>query len=143
PRLCVICRKWALQAPETIAAIFTVGLGEPAADYPDSVAGRPVVVISYNHSGAEKDVERDVAPLLKGPRPASVTATNESYVEGQGSSALSLAWGSRSFILGGYLADCSPSVLDAFVGHVQQVPGDATISVTALGGAIGRVPCDA
>ena len=136
-------RAFAASAPDTIAAIFTVGLGEPAADYPDSVAGRPIIVISYNHSGAAEDVERDIAPLLKGPRPASVTATSEKYVDAQRSSDLTLAWGSRTFILGGNVADCSPSVLDAFVAHVEQVPGDSTISVTALGGAIGRVPDDA
>jgi FAD/FMN-containing dehydrogenase len=136
-------RAFAASAPDTIAAIFTVGLGEPAADYPDSVAGRPIIVISYNHSGAAEDVERDIAPLLKGPRPASVTATREKYVDAQRSSDLTLAWGSRTFILGGNVADCSPAVLDAFVQHVEQVPGDATISVTALGGAIGRVPDDA
>jgi len=136
-------RAFAASAPDTIAAIFTVGLGEPAADYPDSVAGRPIIVISYNHSGEAQDVERDIAPLLKGPRPARVTATSESYVDAQRSSDLTLAWGSRTFILGGYVADCSPAVLDAFVAHVEQVPGDATISVTALGGAIGRVPDDA
>jgi FAD/FMN-containing dehydrogenase len=136
-------RAFAASAPDTIAAIFTVGLSEPAADYPDSVAGRPIIVISYNHSGAGEHVERDIAPLLKGPQPASVTATSESYVDAQRSSDLALAWGSRTFILGGYVEDCSPSVLDAFVAHVEQVPGDATISVTALGGAIGRVPDDA
>ena len=57
-------------APDTIAAIFTVALAEPAEDYPDAVAGRPIVVISYNHSGAGEDVERDIAPLLAGPKPA-------------------------------------------------------------------------
>jgi FAD/FMN-containing dehydrogenase len=30
-------------------------------------------------------------------------------------------------------------VLDAFVAHVEDVPGDASISVTVLGGAIARV----
>ena len=79
-------------------------------------------MISYDHSGSEENVERDIAPLLKGPRPASVTATSEKYVDAQRSSDLSLAWGSRTFILGGYVADCSPSVLDAFVAHVEQVP---------------------
>jgi FAD/FMN-containing dehydrogenase len=136
-------RAFTASAPDTMAAILTVGLGEPAADYPDSVAGRPIIVISYNHSGEGTDVERDIAPLLRGPRPASVMATSESYVDAQRSSDLSLGWGSRTFIMGGYVADCSPAVLDAFVTHVEQVPGDATISVTALGGAIGRVPDDA
>ncbi len=72
-----------------------------------------------------------------------MTATSEPYLSVQGSSDLALAWGSRSAILGGYVADCSPAVLDAFVAHVEHVPGDSSISVTALGGAIGRVPDDA
>src|ERR687887_518826 len=37
-------REWASNAPDAIAAIFTVALAEPAADYPDSVAGRPIIV---------------------------------------------------------------------------------------------------
>ena len=138
-----IFREFVAAAPDTIAAIFTVALAEPAANYPDSVAGRPIVVISYNHSGAGEDVERDIAPLLKGPAPASVTATSEQYLIAQRSSDLDLAWGSRTAILGGYVADCSPAVLDAFVAHVEHVPGDSSISVTAMGGAIARVPDDA
>ncbi len=138
-----VFRQFAAAAPDTIAAIFTVARAEPAVNYPDTIAGRPIVVISYNHSGAAEDVERDIAPLLKGPAPASVTATSEEYLVAQRSSDLDLAWGSRTAILGGYVADCSPAVLDAFVAHVEQVPGDASISVTAMGGAIARQPDDA
>lgn len=135
-------RSFVASAPDTIATIFTVALAEPAADYPDAVAGRPIVVISFNHSGAAEDVERDIAPLLAGPPPASRTAVSEPYLTAQRSSDLTLAWGSRTFILGGYVADCSPAVLDAFVAHVEQPPGDSSISITAMGGAIGRVADD-
>ncbi len=138
-----IFRDWAAGAPDTVATIFTVALAEPRENYPDSIAGRPILVISYNHSGAGEDVERDIAPLLAGPRPTKVTATNEAYLAAQRSSDLTMAWGSRTAILGGYLADCSPAVLDAFVEHVEQVPGDSSISVTALGGAIAHVADEA
>ena len=138
-----IFREFAASAPESIAAIFTVARAEPAADYPDSVANRPIVVISYNQSGAGEDVERDIAPLLQGPAPASRTATSEPYLAAQRSSDLDLAWGSRTAILGGYVEDCSPAVLDAFVAQVEQIPGDSSISVTAMGGAIARVADDA
>jgi FAD/FMN-containing dehydrogenase len=138
-----IFREFAMSAPDTIAAIFTVALAGPAPDYPDTVAGGPIVVISYNHSGAAEEVERDIAPLLGGPRPASVTAASEAYLVAQRSSDLSLAWGSRSAILGGYVADLSAEVLDRFVGHVEHVPGEASITVTALGGAIAQVSDDA
>jgi FAD/FMN-containing dehydrogenase len=138
-----VFREWVTAAPDTVSAIFTVARTDGPNDYPEAVVGAPIVVISYNHSGAGEDVEREIAPLLKGPKPASLTATSERYLTVQGSSDLTLAWGSRVFILGGNVADCSPSVLDAFVAHVEQVPGDSSISVTALGGAIGRVPDDA
>ena len=138
-----IFREFATTAPDTIAAIFTIALAEPAANYPESVAGRPIVVISYNHCGAAEDVERDIAPLLAGPKAASVTATSEPYLTAQRSSDLSLAWGSRTFILGGYLADCAPPTLDALVAHVERVPGDSSISITAMGGAIDRFEDDA
>jgi FAD/FMN-containing dehydrogenase len=142
-RLWPTFREFAAAAPETIAAIFTVARAEPAADYPDSVANKPIVVISYNHSGAGEDVERDIAPLLTGPAPASRTATSERYLTAQRSSDLDLAWGSRTAILGGYVEDCSPAVLNAFVAHVEHIPGDSSISVTAMGGAIARVPDEA
>jgi FAD/FMN-containing dehydrogenase len=134
-----VYRDLAASAPDSMAAIFTVALAEPTADYPDEVAGQPIVVISYNHSGAGEDVERDIAPLLSGPKPASVTATSEPYLSAQRSSDLALAWGSRSFILGGYVADCPAEVLDAYVDHIRTVPGDSSISITMMGGAIDHV----
>lgn len=133
-------RDWAASAPETVSAIFTVGIGETEADDPGTIANEPVVIVSYNHSGAATDVERDIAPLLAGPRATKVTATSEPYLTAQGSSDLTLAWGSRTAILGGYVRDCSPAVLDAFVEHVATAPAEGSISVTMLGGAIGR--CD-
>jgi FAD/FMN-containing dehydrogenase len=138
-----VFREFAARAPESIAAIFSVALAEPKADYPESVAGRPVIVISYNHSGESADVDREIAPLFAGPTPASRTATTESYLSVQRSSDLTLGWGSRTAILGGYVRDLRPAVLDAFVAHVERVPGEGSISVTTMAGAIARVDDDA
>jgi FAD/FMN-containing dehydrogenase len=138
--LWAIFREFSATAPDTISMIFTVGRTASEDDYPGAVVGAPIVVISYNHSGAGVDVDDDIAQLLGGPKPSSVTATSERYVDVQRSSDLALAWGSRTAILGGYVADCSPGVLDAFVAHLEDVPGDASISVTAMGGAIARIP---
>jgi FAD/FMN-containing dehydrogenase len=138
-----IFREYAASAPDAVAAIFSIGVAEPAADYPDSIAGRPIVVISYNHSGAAEDVDRDVASLLRGPEPAQVTAGAQQYLEVQASADLAMAWGGRSFILGGNIADVSPVNLDALVEHAPRAPGEGSVSITALGGAIGRVSDDA
>jgi FAD/FMN-containing dehydrogenase len=138
-----IFREFAATAPDAVSAIFGIGVAEPATDYPDSVAGRPIVIVSYNHSGAAEEVERDVAPLLRGPEPASVTAGEQRYLEVQASADLTMAWGGRSFILGGNIADVPAEALDAFIEHVARRPGAGSVSITALGGAIGRVPDDA
>jgi FAD/FMN-containing dehydrogenase len=136
-------RDFAVSAPDAVAAIFGIGLAEPAADYPDSIAGRPIVIISYNHSGAAEDVERDTAPLLRGPEPAVIRAGPQSYLEAQSSADLAMAWGSRSFILGGYVDDVSATALDAIVEHVGGMPGQGGVSISAQGGAIGRVADEA
>ena len=138
-----IFREFTASAPETVAAIFGISLAEPAADYPDSIAGRPIVVVSYNHSGSAEDVERDVAQLIRGPDPVQVTAGAQRYLEVQASADLAMAWGGRSFILGGNIADVSPATLDAFVEHAARAPEKGNVSITALGGAIGRVADDA
>lgn len=136
--LWAIFRDFAVNAPETVAVIFNIGLAEPAADYPDALAGRPMVLISFNHSGRAADVERDIAPLLAGPAPVSQTLNHEPYLEAQRSSDLSMAWGSRTAILGGYVADCPPALLDAMVEQLEAEPREGGYSVTAMGGAIGR-----
>jgi FAD/FMN-containing dehydrogenase len=141
--LWAVFRGFTENAPDTIAAIFTVAVTEPTDSYPGLPSGAPIIVISYNHCGAGEDVERDIAPLLVGPAPVSVTASSEQYLTVQASSDLTLAWGSRTAILGGYVTDLTAAQLDAFVAQVDDVPGDSSISVTTMGGAIDRVPDDA
>jgi FAD/FMN-containing dehydrogenase len=138
--LWAIFREFAATAPDAVSAIFTVARTDSAEDHPGAVVGSPIIVISYNHSGAGEDVERDIAPLLAGPKAVLATAATERYLDAQRSSDLLLDWGSRSFIMGGYVTDCTADVLDAMVEHEQDVPGDSSISITAMGGAIDRVP---
>lgn len=39
-------REWSAVAPESISAIFTVGVGEASPDDPEAISGRPIVVVS-------------------------------------------------------------------------------------------------
>ena len=70
-----------------------------------------------------------------------MTATGEEYLVAQ-RSATSTSHGALGPPSSASVADCSPAVLDAFVAHVEHVPGDASIS-TAMGSAIARLPDDA
>jgi hypothetical protein len=65
------------------------------------------------------------------------------YLDVQVAHDLVFAWGSRSFIKSHYANDVRPAALDELVELVATAPGEGTFSVTALGGAIGRVPEDA
>ena len=133
-------RDFAAVAPDEIALILGIGRAEPAADYPESVAGGPIVLVGYNHSGDASAVERDTAPLRAGPEPISGWDRSQPYLEVQTANDLAMGPGHRFYIKGGYVNDLRPAALDALVAHATRAPGDSSFSVTVQGGAIARVP---
>jgi FAD/FMN-containing dehydrogenase len=136
-------RDFARVAPDALALIVAIERAEPAADYPASVAGQPVVIVAYNHSGDAAAADRDVAPLRAGPEPASSTDGSQPYLEVQTANDLVMGWGHRSYIMGAYANDVRPAALDALVDHAARAPGGSSFSITVQGGAIARVPDDA
>jgi FAD/FMN-containing dehydrogenase len=138
-----IFREYALHAPDAVSCIF--GLDRAGADsgYTEDMIGRPIVFFAWNHSGAADDVERDTAGLRVGPEPLTTNIGSQPYLEIQTAHDLAFAWGSRSFINSHNGNDVRPEALDELVEHVADVPGEATFSITALGGAMGRIPEDA
>ncbi|MDP9244190.1 MAG: FAD-binding oxidoreductase [Chloroflexota bacterium] len=136
-------RDVAAAAPDELSLILSIGRAEPASDYPSSVAGQPIVVLSYNHSGDAGSVERDVAPLGAGPEPVSSTDGSYPYLEVQTANDLAMGWGHRSYIKGGYADDFRPEAFDAMVEHLADAPEGSSFAITAQGGAISRVPDDA
>jgi hypothetical protein len=107
------------------------------------MVGKPIVFFAWNHSGAAEDVDRDTAGLRQGPEPLTTTIGSVSYLDVQTAHDLAFGWGSRSFIKSVNANDVRQEALDELVEHVADVPGNATFSITALGGAIGRVAEDA
>ncbi|HET9614195.1 MAG TPA: FAD-binding oxidoreductase [Candidatus Limnocylindrales bacterium] len=133
---------YARNAPDAVAVIF--GLGRAGADegYPDDVVGRPIVFIGYNHSGAAENVERDTAGLHVGPKPLTSMIGSQPYLDVQTAHDLVFAWGTRSLIKSQNVHAVPARALDAALALLEGVPGDPSVSVTALGGAIARVPDD-
>ena len=123
--------------------IFGIDRAGPDAGYPDDLVGKPIVYLAWNHSGAADDVERDTAGLRAGPTPVTTTIASVPYLDVQTAHDLAFAWGSRSFIKSHNGNDVRREALDELVELVATAPGEGTFSVTALGGAIGRVPEDA
>jgi FAD/FMN-containing dehydrogenase len=138
-----MARTFAASAPDEVSFTFGMGRAEPAADYPESLAGKPIAFIAFNHCGNPEDVEHDIAPLLAGPEPGMATLAQVNYLELQGSFDEAMAWGSRSYISGGFTNDLRRETIDALLDHVADAPGEAGIGLAAFGGAVGRVSPDA
>ena len=137
-----IFRRYAADAPETVAAIFGIALAGDGEGYPDDVVGKPIAYLAWNHSGSADDVERDTAGLRGGPKPLTATIGSSPYLDVQTAHDLAFAWGSRSFIKSHNANDVRPEALDEVVELVGAAPGDSSFSITALGGAIERVAED-
>jgi FAD/FMN-containing dehydrogenase len=139
-----VFRDYAPGAPDTVSVIFGIDRAGPDAGYPDDLVGKPITYLAWNHSGSVDDVERDTAGLRVGPTPVTTTIASVPYLDVQTAHDLAFAWGSsRSFINSHNGNDVRREALDELVELVATAPGEGTFSVTALGGAIGRVPEDA
>ncbi|HEU4920849.1 MAG TPA: FAD-binding oxidoreductase [Candidatus Limnocylindrales bacterium] len=138
-----VYRDHAQRAPDTVSFIFGIDRAGPGAAYPDDLVGKPIVYLAWNHSGSADDVEQDTAGLRVGPTPLTATIGSAPYLDVQVAHDLVFAWGSRSFIKSHNANDVRREALDELVELVATAPGEGTFSVTALGGAIGRVPEDA
>jgi hypothetical protein len=130
-------------APDAVSVIFGIDRAGPTVEIPDELKGRPIVYVSYNHSGAPEDLGRDTDGLRVGPKPVSETSGNAVYLEIQTAHDLVLGFGGRSFIKGANAEGLRPEAIDELVELVATSPGQGSFSATALGGAIGRVPEDA
>ncbi len=138
-----VFRDYAPSAPDAVSVIFGIDRAGPDAGYPDDLVGKPITYLAWNHSGSADDVERDTAGLRVGPTPVTTTIGSAPYLDVQTAHDLAFAWGSRSFIKSHNANDVRREALDELVELVATAPGEGTFSVTALGGAIGRVPEDA
>lgn len=136
-------REYALTAPDAVAAIFGIDVATADAGYPDELVGQPIVYLAFNYSGSADDVERDTAGLRTGLTPLTQTIGSAAYLDVQVAHDLAYAWGSRSFIKSQNATDVRDDAFDELVDLVAAREGRGTFSVTALGGAIARLPEDA
>ena len=133
-------RDFASTAPEALTFIMAISRGVPESEFPAAVAGKPVVIVAYNHSGAEDAVARDVAPLHAGPKPVFRSEKSAPYLEIQTAHDQEMGWGHRSMIESGYGDGLRPEALDALVELASRGPDGGSFSATVQGGAIRRLP---
>jgi FAD/FMN-containing dehydrogenase len=138
-----IVDRWSTTAPDAFAITFGLGRAVPEADYPDAIAGRPIVFVGFNHSGDRSAVEAGAAALAGAPKPAVEMGGPIDYLQIQTMNDDAMGYGHRSGIDDLFSNGLSPEVLERLVAHVANAPGDAGIGVSVFGGAIARVPDDA
>jgi FAD/FMN-containing dehydrogenase len=138
-----VFREEAPRSPDSVAVIFGIDRAGPDDGYPEEQLGRPIVLLSWNHSGRPEDADADTAGLRRGPKPLTATIGSQPYLDVQTAHDLVLGWGRRSFIAGLNTADVRPEVFCELVDRVADAPGAGTFGVTAMGGAIARVDEDA
>ena len=46
-----VFRDYTATAPDTVSAIYGINQAVPVAEYPESVAGQPIVVVAFNILG--------------------------------------------------------------------------------------------
>jgi FAD/FMN-containing dehydrogenase len=137
-------REYMPSAPDDLMAALTFGRALPEADYPDSIAGRPVATLSMTYVGPEADAARVLAPLTSLGPPASGSVGQQTYLQSQHALDDSMGWGHRVYTKSGYISSLPDGLVDAFVDHAAgSPPGEDVFSIWAFGGAVGRVPEDA
>jgi FAD/FMN-containing dehydrogenase len=136
-----VFRDYAATAPDSVSMIYGIAPPEGATDA--APGWDPIVVVSFNHSGPADTVERDTAGLRQGPVPLLVSGGPMSYLEAQTAHDLLLGFGHRTFIAGLYAHELPLAALDALVDQVTAGPAGGSFSITAQGGAIGRLDDDA
>ena len=135
-------RTFAVDAPDALTLIYGIARAGEGEGYPDDTVNRPIAYVAWNHSGSAEVAERDTAPLRAGPKRLTETLGSQPYLEVQTAHDLALGWGRRSFIKSHNANDVRPEALHEVVELVGRAPGDSSFSITALGGAIGRVAED-
>lgn len=137
---------WALfdaivaEASDDLRATFNLGLAIPGSDFPESIAGKPVVMIGVGHARDEAAAARDLRPLLEAAPPILGGALEEhSYLDIQGSNDEAFAWGKRVYTKGGFANGLRSTTLDAVVGHLDEAIGENSVSFLAQGGAMAAL----
>ena len=126
-------------ASNDLGASFNLVLAIPPSDFPESMAGRPAVIVGAGHAGDEAAAMRDLGPLLEaGPTVMGGTFSEMTYLELQGSNDETFGWGQRVYTKGGFANDLRPTTIDALVGHLDRAIGENSVALLAQGGAMAE-----
>ena len=136
-------RDFMATAPREITGLVVVFQALPVADFPADVAGGLVAMISVTHGGPPEVAERDLAPLAAFGEPALASVEPMPYLDVQRMFDDEQGWGHRTYAKSVYVDAAPDALIDTMVEQAAAVPAAASLSMSALGGAIADVPEDA
>jgi FAD/FMN-containing dehydrogenase len=131
-------------APDELGALCNVVRLPPAPFVPPGLRGRPAVAIAVCHSGSEEAAARELAVLGDVAPPLLERIGAMPYVRAQ--RLFDAAGRGGSFVHGaaGQLASLDDAVVAAVEEHAARLPSpESIVMISAMGGAVARVPQDA
>jgi FAD/FMN-containing dehydrogenase len=137
-------RDWAAGAADDVGLLtFSISLAPRNGEYPDSVAGQPIISIGVYHDGNVADIERVTAPLRSVAPPISGSVKPEPYLAVQTAYDEASAWGHRVYTKGGFANDFRPQAFDELIALVAEAPSENSFGIWAQDGQVGRRSEDA
>lgn len=134
-------RRLTASMPDELTSLVNLTTAPPVPFLPESVHGKPVVVIAAVHCGALDAAERDVAPLRTLAEPILDHLGRVPYVAMQ--QALDPLWmpGAHNYFTSAMLDDLPDAAVDELVGRWASKPtAQSELHIHHAGGAMARVP---
>lgn len=131
-------------APDETACFPFVYRVPPIAAFPEEWHGDLVLAFVLAYMGPVEEGERHLAPFRGRDGMLVDGLAPQPYVDLQRSFDETMGQGNRWYSRAHCFDSLSDDAIDAFLGHLEPLPGDFTTAyLVAGGGAIGRVPADA
>jgi len=127
-------------APREFALNFVIGRALPEEDYPAEVAGGPIVIVAFTHTGSEADALAALTPLTAAASPVTDVIGEKPYLEIQSLYDEAYGWGRRYYAFGAFADDLRPATIQALVDHAADAIGDTGFTAAGQGGAIRDTP---
>jgi hypothetical protein len=117
-----------------------IGRALPEEEYPAEVAGGPIVIVAFTHTGTEAEAVAALTRLAAAAVPVTDVIGEKPYLEIQSLYDEAYSWGQRYYAFGAFADDLRPATIQALVDHAADAIGDSGFTAVGQGGAIADVP---
>jgi FAD/FMN-containing dehydrogenase len=133
-------RDFIATAPAELGTIVTLRRAPAAPWLPNSVHGRPVVVIAVCYAGSITEAERVVAPLRALGEPLADILRPTTYAANQGMFDAGVPHGLHYYWKSHYSGQLSDAAISTLVAHAWQTHSPASYTIIFhMGGAVRRL----